>query len=262
MEDLSVRPYFEKSEKDGHYIIVKFNYSNGDELHAHLSKILDHFYIEPSKLKELCSKNGTTRSKVMDTLLPDPGSVMSGDFAEILSYLFLRETYTPPLVGPVKWRWKEDRNKAVQKTDIVLFHLEGKKSKKKDFLVAVEVKAKATKDDRWAPIQKSIEGLSDDYLRRLAITLPWMRDRALRDDHQTMVNTLDRFINSQKESNGPYEKKFKAFAVIDENLVQDELEKEINTKGLELPSHGEIVVLSLPNLKELYEQVYRGAKVD
>lgn len=109
-----------------------------------------------------------------DYYLPNPGNVMSGEFGEILSYFILKEYYLPKILnGPKKWLWKDDKNQAVQKTDVMLFSRKEQPSID-DLLVSAEIKAKATKNKQYDPVYNAIEGAYDDYVRRLVVSLSWL----------------------------------------------------------------------------------------
>jgi hypothetical protein len=86
------------------------------------------------------------QAEFLRAVLPDPGSVMSGDFGEVLTFLFLgTQTVDEPVVGPKKWRLKQDRRKAAPHSDVVQFVVpQWPASSEDDRLICAEVKSKAT----------------------------------------------------------------------------------------------------------------------
>ncbi|PET44267.1 hypothetical protein CN514_22090 [Bacillus sp. AFS001701] len=177
---------------------------------------------------------------------------MSGEFGEILSYFILNEYYLPILLnGPRKWLWKDDRNQAVQKTDVMLFHKEDSPSKK-DLLVSAEIKAKATKNKQYDPVYNAVEGAYDDYLRRLGVSLNWLKAKYVKARNLSEIKDLERFLDPV--TYGEYTKHFKAIVVIDTELIEAELVRERELK--EFNADFEIIFISINNLKSAYESTY------
>mgnify|MGYP001224234412 FL=1 len=102
------------------------------------------------RTKELESKvEGTTRelqNQIICSKLPDPGSIMSGDFGEILVYFYHAVKAHPQVAfGPKKWRLKETRTKAAPYSDVVQFILPSWPTPTaNDEILCSEVKSKAT----------------------------------------------------------------------------------------------------------------------
>ena len=196
---------------------------------------------------------GGIPEEILSVLIPDAGSVRAGEFAEIFSYLILVESHPElSLNGPKKWRWKDDRNKAALKTDIVLFNCVVGKPSPTDILIAGEAKAKATKSKTWEPIASAIDGSQIDYTGRLAKTLVWLREKAIKHVDHIERAKLERFIKSDEPANGPYVKKFKAIAVMDENFVAEELSKLVEA----IPDPHEVLIVAIKNMKDFYQHVY------
>jgi hypothetical protein len=81
-------------------------------------------YITDDLLNNSAVEHGITRGEVLATKLPDAGSVMSGDFGEILTYFYQSAKAHPgESFGPKKWRLKQDRKKPAPYSDVVQFHL-------------------------------------------------------------------------------------------------------------------------------------------
>lgn len=167
--------------------------------------------------------------EILSVYLPDPGKTMSGEFAEILSYQLILDQHSDfPLFGPKKWLWKTDRNEPMKKTDVIFF---GKKNSSNpsddDLVIASEIKSKATAGD-FNPIQDGVDGSKDDYIKRLAITLSWLQEHYIKTDETKSLQEIERFIEAVKPRYGPYKKIFKTIAVIDSELIQDEMDRDID----------------------------------
>jgi hypothetical protein len=103
-------------------------------------------YISDERLAERATTTQTPRSEILAAKLPDAGSVMSGDFGEIISYIYLasRETVRTAS-GPKKWRLKEDRLRPAPYSDVIQFVLpQWPQASAEDRVICAEVKAKAT----------------------------------------------------------------------------------------------------------------------
>ncbi|MFN3242152.1 MAG: Hachiman antiphage defense system protein HamA [Planctomycetota bacterium] len=212
-------------------------------------------YIDDTVLKARVQATGCPRSEIVAARLPDPGSTMSGDFGEILVFLYHAAAERDvDLIGPKKWRLKQDRTKPAPHSDVVHFVLPSwPRSSTEDRILCSEVKTKATAGAS-SPISKAIDDCEKDRTSRLAKTLVWLRERALHEDlGSTTIDHLDRFI---KATDHPQAKKcFHAVAVICENLVDNELADAPD----EAPADHTVVVIAVPNLKERYEAVFDAA---
>jgi len=230
------------------------------ERDAFLSKLPNKYrkcYITDQKIEELLSRhNGNiSAKKIIQSKIPDPGSVMAGDFGEITAYFILKGKYLPiKLFGPKKWRWKNDRNKALLFTDVIMFDRNDTPSEK-DLVVLAEVKTKSTKRTK-NPIQQAIEGVQKDYVSRFARTLIWLKDIYTSvAPNAARIEYLDRFINSQEDKYGKYTKHFKAVAIIDSSFLDNDLEE--NIEDLEIEDDFEVIVISIDDLKTAYESTYK-----
>jgi hypothetical protein len=198
----------------------------------------------------------TPQEFIRQALIPDSGSVMSGDFGEILAF-FLQLSMELPreFKGPRQWRWKEDRKKALLGSDIVLLFMpDWVKASPDDEVVCAEVKAKATVSKTYRPLQRAHEGVARDKKSRLADTLIWLRARSIKDGPDGISSQqIDRFIKSPKH--GPYKKKFRAVAVIDSLFKVDELDA-----GWTAPAvPPEVIVVTIPALKDCYTKAFDAA---
>lgn len=180
---------------------------------------------------------------------------MAGDFGEILTYLQHAAHHHPAaVIGPKKWRLKQDRTKPAPFSDVIHFVLPSwPQPTEDDLLLCSEVKTKATNGDS-TPIAAAIADCEKDRISRLAKTLVWLRERALGEDlGSTTIEHLDRFINATDYPRA--QKHFRAVAVVCSCLVDEEL---LNAPT-EAPTDYGVVLISVPDLKSVYEAVFSAA---
>lgn len=214
------------SEKKEEYILLEL--IEPEELFEKLPDYYRKCYITDGDLKNRINMFSVPAESIIKGYIPEPGKTMSGDFAEILSYQLLIDFYEDySLFGPKKWMWKIDKNEPMKKTDVILFGNNTESPTIHDIIVASEIKSKATKSE-FHPIQDGIVGSRDDYVKRLAITLSWLEEQYIRLADINSLNAIKRFINSIDPEYGPYTKHFKTIAVIDSEMVSDEIDREID----------------------------------
>lgn len=218
-----------------------------------LSEAVRRCYISDARLAAAAAAADATQGAIVAAVLPDPGSVMSGDFGEIVGYLYLASRQTGA-IGPKKWRLKQDRTKPAPHSDIVQFVLpQWPEASPHDRVVCGETKAKAT-GGNFTPITAAIEGARTDRTSRLGRTLVWLRERALLQDIGAVtVDQLNRFINATEFP--PCIREFHAIAVICSNLVEAEL---ANLVPGDIPNGCALVVISVPNLQSTYTTVFEA----
>jgi hypothetical protein len=211
-------------------------------------------YISDAKLADRAQANAISRTAVLATKLPNAGSVMSGDFGEIVAYLYLASNEGGGIIGPKRWRLKEDRTKSAPYSDVVqLVFPNWPHPSPNDSLICAEVKAKATAG-AWAPIGAAVIGMNKDRTSRLSKTLVWLRERAVSDDIGAVtIPQLNRFINATEFP--PYSRRFNAIAVICSNLVNQELSQFVPPA---LPQGCALIVIDVPHLHQTYTAVYEA----
>ena len=230
------------------------NTNNTEVLTRYLIEKLPDYYISSNKLAERCEESGCTVKEVLEAKLPDPGSIMSGEFGEILSLCFLSHEMAVEVFDVPKWRYKQDRNMAAPKSDVVVL-FSSDDDAQEDFVVCAEVKAKATANNNWHPVQSAVGGMMQDQISRLAKTLVWLKEKYIADEGTPQeIAYIRRFTGDAVK---PFKKEFMAIAVIDNSLLDDELRKEINLPDCE--HDFEVVALGIDGLKPLYERVYAAA---
>ena len=214
-------------------------------------------YISDEKLSDRAQANGVPRAELLSAKLPNAGSVMSGDFAEILGYIYLAGANGGAIVGPKRWRLKHDRTKPAPGSDVVQMVLpHWPTASAEDRLVCAEVKAKAT-PGTWAPIDAAITGMMNDRTSRLGRTLVWLRERALFDDIGAItISQLNRFINASEFPE--YSRQFHAIAVVCSDLVGQELTEFVPPT---IPANCALIVIDVPHLHETYTAVYEAVRV-
>jgi hypothetical protein len=122
-----------------------------------------------------------------------------------------------------------------------------------DLLICSEVKTKSTAGHS-KPIKAAIEDSAKDRTSRLARTLVWLRERALLEDlGDVQLAHLVRFIEAAEHP--PARKRFRAVAVVCANLVAGELPDA----PTQIPSHYDVVVISVPELHKTYESIFQAA---
>src|SRR4030042_7030316 len=82
-------------------------------LEDYMVKQIPSCYISTQQLRNRIRETGLSASDILSNKLPDPGSVMSGDFGELLTLFFLNSERTEKTVPIRKWRYKQDRRKPV-----------------------------------------------------------------------------------------------------------------------------------------------------
>jgi hypothetical protein len=252
--------HFEFEDSD----IIKVTLKD-DERDIFLSKLPDFYreaYIAKNELDLRVETFESSHALELSELVPDKGSIRSGDFGEVLSYLFFKERHQVHGVdGPLKWRWKQDKNTAAPYSDVILFACPNVEVPcVDDLLVSVESKMKATESE-LNQIQKAIDGAESDYVSRIANSLAWMKRKykieaakadADTDGIKNIIAKIERFINADEK--GPYQKKVKAIAFIDQSWFEDDLLRPIakpTIQGLDLT----IFAVSISKLKEAYNEV-------
>lgn len=209
-------------------------------------------YIDDNLLEKRARAVGRSRAELLAAKLPERGSIMAGDFGEILVFLYqAAQEPTLEIVGPKKWRLKEARTRSASHTDVVQFALpHWPQASEDDQILCSEVKTKSTAGNS-SPIRSAIADCEKDRTGRLAKTLVWLRERALHEDlGTTTINHLERFINAIDHPEA--RKRFRAVAVVCTSLVDQELVHAPQQQ----PSDYSVVVIAVPNLKQQYEKVF------
>lgn len=256
MRDLGVdraliEPWF-AHEQQTPYVLVRVPEEHARGLADVLGVPIRRCYIDDRILELREQTSGRPRSELVAAKLPDRGATMAGDFGEILVYLY-HSSVEPgvDLIGPKKWRLKQDRTKPAPFSDVVQFVLpHWPISSNDDRILCSEVKTKSTNGDS-APISTAIADCVKDQTSRLAKTLVWLKERALHEElGTTSIAHLERFINATDHPEA--KKQFRAVAVVCESLVGGELADAPD----EVHGNHTVVVIVVPDLKQRYEDVF------
>lgn len=114
-------PWFPQ-EQDVPYVYIRVSAEHAASWANVLGVPIRRCYIADDALQENAERTGRPKSAVAAAKLPDRGSTMAGDFGEIIAYLYgSAEAYPTAVIGPKKWRLKQDRTKPAPYSDVVHF---------------------------------------------------------------------------------------------------------------------------------------------
>lgn len=251
VDPASITPWFAE-EHQSPYVLVRVSDAHAAAWADMLGVPVRRCYIDDALLDKRAENTGLPKSEIVAAKLPDRGSTMAGDFGEIL--VFLYQAAVEPgveLIGPKKWRLKQDRTKPAPYSDVIQFVLpHWPKPSTDDRILCSEVKTKSTAGN-WSPIRSAIADCEKDRTSRLAKTLVWLKERALLEDlGTTTLAHLERFTRATDYPQA--QKQFRAVAVVCVSLVDDELADAPE----EEPADYTVVVIAVPQLKQCYEDVY------
>jgi len=255
LDTSTIARWFEH-ERNTPYVLVRVAAEDVNSWVEVLAEPVRRCYIADDSAAARAAQTGRTLSELVAAKLPDPGSVMAGDFGEILVYIYQAVREQPDVaIGPKKWRLKQDRTKSAPYSDVVhMIMPEWPNASLEDRLLCAEVKTKST-GGAASPISAAIADCQKDRTSRLSKTLVWLKERALIEDlGTTTVQHLERFIKAIDYP--PARRLFRAVAVVCSSLLEDELADA----PIEAPNEYTVVVISVPNLKSVYEAVFVAAQ--
>lgn len=252
-------------EENTKFVILTLKDEEWNEFVSKLPSEYKNCYISDKELQSRIINFSSSKESELFEILPTIGKIKAGDFGEILAYfLFKERDKKQKVTGPIKWRWKQEKNVAAPYTDVILFSIaNAKKTSKDDLLISVESKMKSTANNQYHPIQNAINGAEKDYVSRIANSLCWLRrkykDESLKANApiaklKELVEMTERFIKS--ETMGEYTKQIKAVVFVDKSFYDDEVNKSITLPPF-VGSSIEIVIVSIKDLKAAYEKVFR-----
>jgi hypothetical protein len=255
--DLAQVSTFFMEQHDDPFVLVKVEASRTDEWTKLLGVPARRCYIADERLQAIVDAQGHTHQSIVESKIPPKGSVMAGDYGEIMTALYLASRAHPEeILEPKMWSLKADRTKASQGSDVVQLHLpDWPDASMNDRVTCAEVKTKST-NTKATPIADALADSAKDRESRLAKTLTWIRERALLGDTTTVtVDQLNRFI--KVDENPPAKFEFRAVAVISSELVADATSADVFA-NVELPSNDicTLIVISVPDLKNNYQKLF------
>ncbi len=247
---IKILVHFDRSN-NANYILYRLKDGEWDEFIMKLTLGFRLCYIEDEKLNELASNANITKSKFLERfILPDEPIIKSGDFGELLSFFSVKENLENKglvLTLPLKWQWKDNRNKAAPGADGIIFHIpNAKKYSSDDLVVTIESKMKSTysKEGR---IQDAIDGAAKDKLSRMAKTLNWMEEKYAKEGQEENRKIVARF--KDPATYGTFKKVHKAIAILDIAFEADEIAKPINNS-----ESVSVIIFSIQELQKAYEK--------
>ncbi len=238
--------------QDSPYALIQVSDEHAAAWAEVLGLPLRRCYIADAVLDIHAERTGRPKAELLAAKLPDRGSVMAGDFGEILVFLYHAALEHPQtVIGPKKWRLKQDRTKPAPCSDVVHFVVPSwPLASEQDRVLCSEVKLKSTARDS-SPNALAVAGCEKDRISRLVKTLAWLRERALHEDlGTTTIDHIERFINAADHP--PALKQFRAVAVVCSSLVNEELAKAPAVA----PADYSVVIIAVPDLKDHYEAVF------
>ncbi len=182
IDEKDVFSWFDDHETPTRSIEVRahiINDKNASKLESFMAEAIPSCYISPENLDAQKNNTGLPVCDVIKNKLPDAGSVMAGDFGEILTLFYLAGDVAETAKKVKKWRFKQDRTKPSPHSDVIILYREHEgRSSINDFVICAEAKLKST-SSTFSPIEKSLEGYRLDKTGRLARTLVWLKEKRL-----------------------------------------------------------------------------------
>ena len=253
---------------ESNIVMYVFDETRTDEFIMNSLDSYRYAYISDEDLSENVEKMGTARSEEIKEVLPTDPIIQSGEFAEILTFMLFYALYPEYNVAPLRWRWKEEKNRAVHFADIMLLSCPDEEHPKDtDKIMTVEVKSRATRPDNGeSSINNAIVGALKDSISREGKTLSFLLQRYKRDKQFGMAKKVKRFEDAVAY---PYQTQHNAMAIVDSSYMDayhignldstliKEIESFNNTHAM---SHRSMAVFVIPldNLKSKYERVYQA----
>ena len=248
-------------------VMYVFDEARTDEFIQGSLDLYRRAYIPDEDLDENMAELGTTRSEEIKEFLPDEPIIQSGEFAEILTFLLFKALHPEYNVTPIRWRWKEEKNRAVHFADIMLLSCpDEEQPKDTDKVMTIEVKSRATRPGKdESSINKAMEGALKDSISREGKTLSFLLQRFKRDKQFDMVRKVKRFENAVAH---PYQTQHNAMAIVDSSYMKEfhignldsKLIKEIENFNKTHAKNNRsmaVFVIPLDDLKSKYEQLYQ-----
>ena len=224
-------------------------------------------YISDEDLTKIVAEMGTTEKDEIKDFLPTDAVIQSGEFSEILTFMLFKALHPEFNVTPIRWRWKEEKNRAVHFADIMLLSCpDEKQPKDTDKVMTIEVKSRATRPNKGeSSINNAIKGALKDSVSREGKTLSFIKQRYKRDKRFDMVKKVMRFEDAVAN---PYHTQHNAIAIVDSAYMSEfhignlnsTLIKQIqsfNKVGSKNHRSMAVFVIPMDNLKSKYERLYQ-----
>lgn len=257
-EDDQMYPWFDEYQKPDGAVEVEAHTLNSEHsvaLKQFLVSKIPSCYVSQNDLKISMNGTGLSFSEVIQSKFPDKGSVMAGDFGEILTLFYLSSGLDERARKIKKWRFKQDRRKPAPHSDVIILCMENDNgASRNDYVICAEAKVKST-SSTTSPIENSIGGYESDKTGRLARTLLWLKEKAIDKGDGNFLSFMKRF--TEEHLSVEFYKYYRAVAVIDCNLLDEEL-----LKSIDIPAQNDefkVIVIGIEDLKEFYQDCYLGS---
>lgn len=251
-------------------IVYDFDDSRKNEFILHVADFYRRAFISDEDLEDNVTNLGTTRKQEIEAVVPTNPSIMSGDFGEILSYVIFTQLHSMYNIAPLRWRWKEERDRAVHFTDMMILCCPDENNPQTDDkMMTLEVKTRATKPGTdKSSINEAVEGALKDSVSRGGKTLLFMQQKFKIEKNYDAVRKVKRFEESVAT---PYEEYHNAVAIVEReflsshhiaNLDNETLKKvtDYNSIGNPLNKYMSVFVVPIAELKSVYESLYYTVK--
>jgi hypothetical protein len=240
---------------DGAIAVVRIARQGALEITGLQSQELGLCYIDPEILEQMANANALAKSDQLAAILPDAPHIRSGDFGEILSREFLRQSDGTAKFPVFRWRNRSTKNDTVRGTDLIGYAIVNAQAvSEHDILILCEVKTRAAtvKDDI---VLDALDDVKKDYASRMANSVHFYQARLLQDNLPEEAKIIGRFINPH---NAPYKKKLLAVVVHAEHLWKDAFLQVLpNTHGLK--AEVTVQIIRVEELAVWINEVYVAA---
>jgi hypothetical protein len=243
------------------------------EKNAFVQYIKDFYrvaFISDDDLNENIAGMGTSRKEEIEAVIPTDPIIQSGDFGEILAYAIFTQLNPEYNFKPLKWRWKEERDKAVHFADIILLSCPDYTNPlESDKMMTIEVKTRATRPGKdESSVNKAIVGALNDSVSRGGKTLLFLQQRLKKDKDYEGVKLVKRFEETVLK---PYEEYHHAIAIVERNFysthhignLDQKLITEVksyNNRNSPYKKYMGVFLAPFAELKKLYEDLYTEIK--
>lgn len=180
---------------------IKFLILDIDEFirEFNLDSGIEHYFVDQNTLKELAKDFGKTEDEVLNEhIFPTNGSIISGDFGELLFQLIYSKTHNVDFFH-YRWRSKQSANQSVPGSDLLggTFIDDVSSPNHGDTLYVIEVKSGWVNENENI-LQKGYDSLEKDQNGRVGKSLFAIARRMKDLDSNCDTSKVARFMNLNK----------------------------------------------------------------